>query len=156
MLLVVGVLGVYTYLSNRDAQQQKLLVQAATTLGDSPMQSLRHAVDAYNLNHNEQARSAVLAAASSPRSRVVAGPKPMMIGMILTPDARHVVAYGAHGSIRVIGDNGFEEHKAEAVGDLRGTVIRSVGEEAAVNPDASRVALGTDQGTVAVINTTTG
>jgi hypothetical protein len=80
----------------------------------------------------------------------------MMIGMILTPDARHVVAYGAHGSIRVIGDNGFEEHKAEAVGDLRGTVIRSVGEEAAVNPDASRVALGTDQGTVAVINTTTG
>ncbi len=154
MLLVVSTLGVFTYLSNRDARQQTYLAQAATTLGYNPVQSLQHAVDAYNLNANEQARSAVLTAASNPRSQVVAGPNPMMIGMKITPDSRYVVAYDAHGSIRVIGDNGAVEHETKASG-LRGTVTPAA-QAAAVNPDASRVALGTDQGTVAVIDTATG
>jgi WD40 repeat protein len=156
-LVVVVVFGVFANQSYRNAQQQQqqtYLAQAATALGDNPVQSLKYAVDAYQFNANEQAREAVLTAASSPRSRVVAGPDPMMIGMKSTPDSRHVIAYDAHGSIRVIGDNGVVERKAQ-VPDLRGTV--TPGElVAAVNPDASRVALGTDQGTVAVIDTATG
>jgi WD40 repeat protein len=159
MLLVVSGLGVFTYLSRRDARQQTYLAQAAATLGYNPIQSLKHAVDAYNLNDNKQARDAVLAAASSPRGRVVAGPNlmpnPMMvIGMKSTPDSRHIVAYDAHGNIQVIGDNGAVEREVKASG-LRGAV--TPGEwAAAVSPDASRVALVTDQGTVAVIDTVTG
>jgi WD40 repeat protein len=164
MLLVVGVLGVFVYINYHDAQrqqQQNLLAQANAALVDSPERSLRHAVKAYQVNAdaNEQARSAVLTAASSPRSHVVAGPMslshPMtVIGMKSTPDARRVVAYDARGRIRVLGGNGAVERQAQASG-LRGTVIP--GEwVAAVNPDASRVALGTDQGSVAVIDTATG
>ncbi|MGH3774784.1 MAG: hypothetical protein ACRDRR_03455 [Pseudonocardiaceae bacterium] len=154
MLLIVSVLGVFAYRSSRDALQQTYLAQAANALGYNPVQSLRRAVDAYQVNDNEQSRSAVLTAASSPRSQVVAGPNPMMIGMKSTPDFRHVVVYDAHGSIRVIGDNGAVVREVKAAG-LRGTV--TPGEwAAAVNPDASRVALGTDQGMVAVIDTTTG
>ncbi|MGH3815474.1 MAG: hypothetical protein ACRDUV_23990 [Pseudonocardiaceae bacterium] len=159
MLLVAGVLGVFAYQSNRDAQQQTLLAEAATALGDNPVQSLQHAVDAYNVNDNKQARSAVLTAASIPRSRVVAGPNLMpnpmtVIGMMSTLDSRHVVAYDAHGSIRVIGDNGAVEREAKTSG-LHGTVAPGAW-AAAVSPDASRVALGTDQGAVAVIDTVTG
>jgi WD40 repeat protein len=154
MLLVVVVLGVFTYQSNRNAKEQIYLAQAATALGDNPVQSLRSAVNAYQVDANEQARSAVLTAASSPRSRVVAGPNPVMIGMVSTPDSRHVVAYDAHGSIRVIDDNGVVEHAVKASG-LRGSITR--GQWAtAVNPDASRVALGTDQGAVVVVDTATG
>jgi len=159
VIVVIGALSVFAYQTNRDAQQQTYLAQAAIALGDNPVQSLQHAVDAYNLNGNEQARSAVLAAASSPRSHVVAGPdlmpNPMMvIGMMSTPDSRHVVAYDAHGSIRVIGDDGAVEREAQAWG-LSGTVATGAW-AAAVSPDASRVALGTDRGTVAVIDTVTG
>ncbi len=155
MLLVVGVLGVIAYWFHRDAQQQNFLAQAATALHDDPERSLRRAVDAYQLNAPKQARQAVLAAASSPRSRVVAGPNPMMIGMKRTPDSRHVVAYDAHGSIRVIGDNGAVEGETKASG-LRSTVIPGGWWAAAVNPDASRIVLSTNQGTVAVIDTATG
>ncbi|MGH3698124.1 MAG: WD40 repeat domain-containing protein [Pseudonocardiaceae bacterium] len=163
VLLVIGGVG---YLSNRNAQQQTLLAkqqtllaQAATALGDNPVQSLRHAVEAYNLNANESACSAVLAAASSPRSHVVAGPDPgpnpmMVIGMKVTPDSRHVVAYDARGSIRVIAGTGAVEREVKVSG-LRGAVSSGAW-AAAVSPDASRVALGTDQGLVAVINTATG
>ncbi|MGH3588496.1 MAG: hypothetical protein ACRDQ0_19490, partial [Pseudonocardia sp.] len=116
------------------------------------MQSLQYAIDAYRLNANEQARSAVLTAASSPRSHVVVGPpNPMMIGMRSTPDSQRVVAYGADGSIRVISANGAVEREVEVTG-LRGAVGPLA---AAVSPDASRIALGTDQGTVAVIDTVT-
>ncbi|MGH3799829.1 MAG: WD40 repeat domain-containing protein, partial [Pseudonocardiaceae bacterium] len=153
-VVLLVVIGVFAYRINRDAQQQELLAQAATTLGHNPGQSLQRAVEAYQVNANEQARSAVLAAASSPRSQVVAGPNPMMIGMTSTPNFRHVVAYDADGSIRVIGDNGAVEREAKAAG-LRGTVTPAE-RAAAVSPDASRVALGTDQGTVAVIDTATG
>ncbi|MGH4010114.1 MAG: PQQ-binding-like beta-propeller repeat protein [Pseudonocardiaceae bacterium] len=151
MLLAIGV---FAYQSHRNAQLQTYLAQAATALGDNPVQSLKRAVDAYQVKANEQARSAVLTAASSPRSQVVAGPDPAIIGMKSTPDSRYVVAYDAHGSIRIIGDNGAVEREAKADG-LRGTVTPAP-RTAAVNPDASRVALGTDQGTVAVIDTATG
>ncbi|MGH3982671.1 MAG: hypothetical protein ACRDST_08310, partial [Pseudonocardiaceae bacterium] len=154
MLVVVIALGVFTYQRDRirTVSQQAYLAQAATTLDYDPVRSLKYAVDAYQLRENEQARSAVLAAASSPRSQVVAGPDPMMIGMHSTPDSRHAVAYDANGSIRVIGDNGAVQREVTATG-LRGTVTPAA---AAVNPDASRIALGTDQGTVAVIDTATG
>ncbi len=162
VLLVVGVLGVFVYINHRDAQEKQqlqLLAQAAADLDDNPEWSLRRAVEAYQVNDNEKARSAVLTAASSPRSQVVAGPKPMpnpmtVIGMTSTPDSRHVVAYDAHGRIRVIDANGAVEREAKTSG-LHGTVIPGAW-VAAVNPDASRVALGTDQGTVAVIDTVTG
>ena len=166
MLLVVSVLGVFAYQTNRNAQQQvrntqqqAYLAQAAAALGYNPVQSLQSAVDAYQVNANGQAREAVLTAASSPRSRVVAGPdlmpNPMMvIGMMSTPDSRYVVAYDAHGSVRVIGDNGAVERETQASG-LRGPVTPAEW-AAAVSPDASRVVLGTDQGTVAVIDTATG
>ncbi|HKR48181.1 MAG TPA: hypothetical protein VJT72_01150 [Pseudonocardiaceae bacterium] len=154
VLIVVSVLGVFAYQNYQNAQrqtslaqQQMYLAQAAETLDYNPVQSLRHAVDAFHVNANNQAREAVLTAASSPRSQVVAGPDPMMIGMTSTPDSRYVVAYDAHGSIRVIGADGTVERTV----DLRGTVTA-----AAVSPDASRVALGTDQGTMAVIDIATG
>jgi WD40 repeat protein len=157
MTLAIGALGALTYISYRITQQQKLqflLLQTATTLAGNPELSLKLAVDAYNINANDDTREAVLTAASSPRSRVVVGPNPMMAGMVLTPDSRHVVAYDARGGIRVIGDNGAVEREATASG-LRGTVIRSP-RAVAVSPDASQVALGTDQGTVAIIDTATG
>lgn len=152
MLLVVS--GLFANRINQNAKQQAALAQAAAVLDHNPVQSLQSAVDAYQINPNSQARSAVLTAASSPRSLVVAGPNPMMIGMTSTPDSRHVVVYDAHGSIRVIGANGAAEREVKAAG-LRGTVTPAAW-AAAVNPDASRVALGTDQGTVAVIDTATG
>jgi len=155
MLLVAIAFGVLFYFKNRDARQEWYLAQAAATIDHDSVQSLKSAVDAYRVYDNTPARSAVLTAASGPRSQVVAGPKPMMVGMVFTPDFRHVVAYGAHGSIRVIGNNGREERKTELVGPLRGTVT-SAAWAAAVSPDASLLALGTDRGTVAVINTTTG
>jgi WD40 repeat protein len=158
LLVVSGVFAYQIYRvaqqQQRDAQQQKLLAQAAATLGYNPAQSLQRAVKAYKVNANEQACSAVLTAASSPRSQVVAGPNPMMIGMKSTPDSRHIVAYDTHGSIRVVGDDGAVERETKVSG-LRGAVT-SAAQSAAVNPDASRVALGTDQGTVAVIDTATG
>jgi WD40 repeat protein len=160
-VILLLVIGVFAYQNDRDAIRQTYLEQAATALGYNPVQSLKHAVDAYQVvdipwlgNANKQARAAILTATSSPRSRVVAGPDPMMIGMKSTPDSRHVVAYDAHGSIRVIGDNGAVERETKASG-LRGTIIPATS-AAAVNPDASRVALGTDQGAVAVIDTATG
>jgi WD40 repeat protein len=173
-LLAVGfavillVIGAFTYQNFSNARQQNYLAQAATALGDNPVQSLNRAIDAYQVdiipwcrniipwcrNANKQTRSAVLTAASSPRSRVVAGPNPMMIGMTSTPDSRHVVAYDAHGSIRVIDDNGAVERETKVSG-LPGTVIPGAW-AAAISPDASRVALGTDQGAVAVIDTATG
>jgi WD40 repeat protein len=129
------------------------------------VKSLRQAVKAYQINTDDEARSAVLTAASSPRSQVVTGPhgsKPMtVIGMVSTPDSRHVIAYDKYCSIQVIGDNGTVERETKVSG-LRGAVIPAVSRVApavsagAVAPDASRVALGTDQGTVAVIDTATG
>jgi WD40 repeat protein len=97
-----------------------------------------------------RAREAVLTAWSRPHSRVVIGRNPKVAGMVFTPDVRRIVAYGERGDIWVIGDNGTIEGKARASG-LPGTVTR-----AAVNSDASRVALGTDQGTAAIIDTATG
>jgi WD40 repeat protein len=156
MLLTVSVLAVLAYLRNRDAKQEGFLAQSAATFDDNPVQSLKYAVNAYELKADAPARSAVLIAASSPRSHVVAGPRPAMIGMILTPDSQHVVAYSANGSIRVIGDNGAEEHQTGAIVGLRGTIPPGSSTwAAAVNPDASRVVLGTDQGEVVVINATT-
>ena len=162
VVILLVVIGGFAYQSKHAAQQQQhaanqraLLAQAAATLGHNPPKSLKHAVKAYKVNANDQARSAVLTAASSPRSHVVAGPNPMMvIGMMNTPDSRHVVAYDAHGSIRVISDSGAVEREAKTSG-LRGTLTPAA-QAAAVNPDASRIALGTDQGTVAVIDTATG
>ena len=167
MLLVVGLLVIVAYRSSLDAQQRTDLAEAAAILSYNPVESLKHAVDAYQINkNNKQARSAVLTAASSPRGQVVAGPaesKPMtVIGMASTPDSRRVVVYDKHGSIRIIGDNGAVEHEYTVSG-LRDT-IRPVASTisipavstAAVAPDASRVALTTSQGTVAVINTGTG
>lgn len=166
MVLLVGVLGVMTYQSRRNAQQRAALAQAAATLSYNPVESLKHAVDAYQIDTDEQARSAVLTAASNPRNQVVAGPvgsKPMtVIGMVSTPDSRHVVLYDANGHTRVVGDNGAVERE-QVVSDLRGTVTPVAStistpavSTAAVAPDASRVALGTGQGTVAVIDTATG
>jgi WD40 repeat protein len=155
MLVIVVALGAFAYQTQRNADQQAYLAQAATTLDDNPVQSLTQAVHAYQIKATTQARSAVLTAASNPRSQVVAGPNPRMIGMTSTPDSRHAVAYDAHGGIWVIGDNGAVERQAKASG-LPGTVAAGAWWAAAVNPDASRIALGTDRGAVAVIDTTTG
>jgi WD40 repeat protein len=157
MLLLA--ISVFAIQNHRNSIRQTYLEQAATALGYNPVESLKRAVHAYQMvdipwlgNANKQARAAILTAASSPRSQVVAGPNPMMIGMHSTPDSRHAVAYDRDGSIRVIGDNGAVQREVKAT-DLRGTVTPAA---AAVNPDASRIALGTDQGTVAVIDTLTG
>ncbi|MBV9141242.1 MAG: PQQ-binding-like beta-propeller repeat protein [Pseudonocardiales bacterium] len=169
-VILLATIGVVAYLFRRDAQQRADLAQAATILSYNPVESLRHAVDAYRVNANDDAQEAVLIAASSPRNHIVAGPdgpdgsKPMtVIGMASTPDSRRVVLYDADGNIRVIGDgdNGAGEPE-RTVSGLRGTVIPVASistpavSAAAVAPDASRIALGTDQGMVAVIDTATG
>jgi WD40 repeat protein len=151
-IVLLAVISGFAYASHRNSQQQADLTQAAAALSYNPVHSLADAVKAYQVDHNKRARSAVLAAASSPRSRVVAGPT--MIGMASTPDSRHVVAYDAHGSLRVIGDNGAVERDTKVSG-LPGTVTPDAW-AAAVNPDASRIALGTDRGAVVVIDTATG
>jgi WD40 repeat protein len=157
ILLVAS--GGFIYWKIHSAEQQEYLTQAATALDYNPAESLKHAVDAYQvslpwlLSADKQTRSAILAAASSPPGNVVAGPNPMMIDMKSTLDSRYVVAYDAHGAIRVIADDGTV--REATAGGLRGA-LTPVARVAAVNPDASRVALGTDQGTVAVIDTTTG
>lgn len=161
VVVLVVVTSGFTVWKIRTAQQQELLTQAATALGYNPVESLKYAVSAQQLpvlpvpwsDTNKQARSAVLTAASSPRSSVIAGPDPMLIGMKSTPDNRYVVAYDAHGGVQVLGDNGVER-KAQASG-LRGTVTPDA-RAVAVSPDASRVALGTDEGTVTVVDTATG
>lgn len=162
LLATIGVLAIWIY---RGKQQEAALEQAATSLSYNPVESLQPAVKAYNIGATEQARSAVLTAASSPRSQVVAGPaepkRMTVIGMVSTPDSRHVVVYGAHGSIRVIGDNGIVERE-QTVSGLRDTVIPEASTistpavlTAAVAPDASRIALSTTRG-VTVIDTLTG
>jgi WD40 repeat protein len=152
VVVLLAVISVFAYARNRNAQQQASLTQAAAALSYNPAHSLEYAVDAYQVKGNQRARSAVLAAASSPRSRVVA--EPAMIGMASTPDSRHMVAYDAHGNLRVIGDNGAVEREITVSG-LPGTVTRNAW-AAAVSPDASRIALGTDRGAVALIDATTG
>ncbi|MGH3752901.1 MAG: hypothetical protein ACRDRP_09425 [Pseudonocardiaceae bacterium] len=147
MLLIAGALGVYSYLSYREAKKQQLLSEAAAVLSDNPVQSLRKAVEADQTKSDEEAREAVLTAASVPRSRVVAGSpgEPRVAGLVVTPDLRHVVTYDAQGGIRVIGDDG--QRTGEAPARLAATVVA-----AATSPSASHVALATDQGSVAVID----
>jgi len=163
VIIVALVVSCVAYQSYLNDKQQNALARAATVLSHGPAQSLEYAVDAYETNARKivpwvreadnQARSAVLIAASSPRSVVVAGPKPVVIGMKSTPDSRHVVAYDAGGNIWIISDNGTVREAKPA--GLRGA-ISPMSRVAAVSPDASRIALGTDQGAVTVINTTTG
>lgn len=153
VLLLAGVLGVLSYLYRREAAKQRLLSDAAATLGENPVQSLRNAVGAYGISDDEETREAVLTAASLvPRSRVVAGSRgdPRVAGMVVTPDQRHVVTYDAQGGLRVIGDDGRVEKEAK-VSRLAGTVVT-----AATSPNASHVVLVTDQGSAAVINVGTG
>jgi WD40 repeat protein len=148
ILLLAGGLGVISILASREAQKQRLLSEAAAALDTDPVQSLRKAVDAYRQSHDEEAREAVLTAASFPRSRVVAESpgEPKVAGMVVTPDQRHVVTYDVQGGIRVIGDDGRVEKKAKAP-HLTGTVVT-----AATSPSASHVALATDRGSTAVID----
>jgi WD40 repeat protein len=165
VILLVAI-GILASLKQRDAQQRADLAQAATILSYNPVASLRHAVDAYRVNSNADAREAVLIAASGPRSRVVAGPaepKPMtVIGMVSTPGCPHVVLYDADGNIRVIGKNGAAEHEQtvsglhNAVIPVASTISIPAVSTAAVACDASRVALRTNQDMVAVIDTSTG
>ncbi len=155
VLLIAGILGVLSYLFYREAEQQRLLSDAAAALGENPVQSLRKAVEAYRIDDDAEAREAVLTAASLvPRSRVVAGSgspdDPRVAGMVVTPGQRHVITYDAQGGIRVIGDDGRVEKEAKA-SRLAGTVVT-----AATSPSASHVALVTDRGSAAVIDVRTG
>ncbi|MGH3825469.1 MAG: PQQ-binding-like beta-propeller repeat protein [Pseudonocardiaceae bacterium] len=152
VLLIAGGLVVLFYRTSREADKQRLLSEAAATLSDNPVQSLRRAVDAYRISDDEDTREAVLTAASVPHSSVVAGSpgEPRVAGMVVTPDQRHVVTYDAQGGIRVIGDDGRVGKQAKAA-HLAGTVVA-----VATNPNASQVAVATDQGSVAVIDAGTG
>ncbi len=155
VLLIAGVLGVFSYFKSREAAQQRLLGEAAVALGDNPVLSLRKAVEAYRISDDEKAREAVLTAASVPRSRVVAGSgspdDPRVAGMVVTPDQRHVVTYDAQGGIRVIGGDGRVDKKEAKASRLAGTVVT-----AATSPNASHVVLATDRGSAAVIDVGTG
>ncbi|HEY6422603.1 MAG TPA: WD40 repeat domain-containing protein [Pseudonocardiaceae bacterium] len=148
VLLVAGALGWRNYLNSHEAAKQRLLSEAAASLSDNPVQSLRKAVAAFRQKDDEETREAVLTAASVPRSRVVAGSpgEPRAAGMVVTPDQRHVVIYDPQGRIRVIGDDGRVEKEAKA-SRLAGTVVA-----AATSPSASHVVLATDGGSAAVID----
>ncbi|MGH3778267.1 MAG: hypothetical protein ACRDRR_21430 [Pseudonocardiaceae bacterium] len=152
MLLITGALGVLAYLTSREAKQQQLLSEASAALGDNPALSLRKAVEAYEVSDDEEAREAVLTAASVPRSRVVAGSpgEPRVAGMMVMPEQRHVVTYDDQGGIRVLGDDGRLK-EARKASRLVGTVVT-----AATSPSASHVALATDQGSAVVIDVGTG
>ncbi len=155
VLLIAGVLGVYSYLTSRETAQQKLLHEAAAAFSENPVMSLRKALEAYGISPDEEAREAVLTAASVPRSRVVAEPpgessrEPRVVGMVGTLDQQHGVAYDDQGGIRVIsGDGKLKE--AKAVG-LAGTV-----DKPAPSPSGAHVALATDRGSAGVIDVRTG
>ncbi len=156
VLLIAAAFGVRSHFDSREAKQQRLLTAAAAALGENPVQSLRKAVEAYGIDDDEEARQAVLTAASFPRSRVIAGPlsessgEPRVAGMVVTPDQRHVVTYDDQGGIRVIGDDG-QLKEARKASRLAGTVVT-----AATSPSASHVALATNRGSGAVIDVGTG
>ncbi len=159
VLLIAGALGWRSQLSSNEAARQsneaakqRLLSAAAASLNENPVQSLRKAVEAYRIKGDEETREAVLTAASVPHSRVVAGSpgEPRVVGMVVTPDQRHVVSYDARGGIRVIADDGRLVKEAKAA-RLAGTVVT-----AATNPSASRVALVTDGGSAVVLDVGSG
>ena len=151
VLLVAGVLGAYAYLSNREVMKEQALSEAKATRGVRPAESLESAVKAYRISPDAETREAVLIAASDPRGHVIAGsPGEPVAGMVVTPDQRRVVTYDTQGGIGVFNDDGRLEKAAKAI-HLPGTVFA-----AATSPNASQVALATDQGAVAVIDVGTG
>jgi hypothetical protein len=56
MLILVGALGVLAYRSAREAQQRRWLSQAAATIDNDPVQSLKYAVDAYKIDPNARGK----------------------------------------------------------------------------------------------------
>ena len=135
-------------------QQLEKLAEAKTALLHDPAQSLTAAVAAFRLGDTTETRSAVLAAASAPRSSVVTGPNPAS-GMTLqrmktTPDGRHVLAYDSAGRFVVVDDAGRKQVDMQVVG-LRGAVV-----DVAPAPDAGQVAVATDKGEVSIVDVQTG
>jgi WD40 repeat protein len=155
LLLVSAGLGVITYRSIRTSQQQQRLGEAAVALEQNPELSLQKAVEAFQLGDNSSSRSAVLAALSGPRGRILAGPGEQandmdVAGIDVTSGGEHVVAFDVSGKVLVHHADGTPETVKSATG-LKGQVT-----SVATAPDASRVAIATDRGELTVIDFGTG
>jgi WD40 repeat protein len=137
-------------LASNGRKQQALLAQAAAALERNPDLSRSRAVEAYGYGHTPEARSALLVAASAPHSSVVVGPADAastLIGMKVAADGT-VVGYARGGRLVVV--------RSGAIKELTVSGLRSAVVDVAPAPDASRVAVATDQGQVAVIDVASG
>ncbi len=150
LLLTAGAVVGFWQLSD-EHQQQALLAQAATALERNPDLSRDLAVQAYRISATSEARSALLEAASMPHSRVLVGPTApdaTLIGMEVAAGGT-VVGYARGGRLVVVDRSGGISELP--VSGLRGAVM-----DVAPAPDASRVAVATDQGEVAVVDVASG
>ncbi|HEY8718861.1 hypothetical protein [Pengzhenrongella sp.] len=145
VVVAMAFLTVLSYQSSRDAEQRRMLAAAAEHLDAAPGRSLAEAVDAYGISADAEARQAVLTAASAPRGRVVAGPRPEAVGMLIAPH-EHIVTFDANGAVTVLSSEGTILSKTPAL-KLSGRV--SAG---SINVDATRLAVETDLGEVEVID----
>ena len=170
VLLVMAALGIVAFLLYREAQeqtleaeqktreteQQQLLTISAEALDTDPSLSLASATQAYAKDPDDDAREAILVAASAPRGSVIAGPRPAdpdapdSVALDVTPDGQHIIVYDAEGGIGVLDPAGAVEETV-SVPNLPGTVVYGVASD-----DAETVAVATDAGEVAVVDVSTG
>jgi hypothetical protein len=133
LLLISAGLVVITYQSiqtshqqQRLAEQQQRLGEAAVALEQNPELSLQKAVKAFQLGNTSSSRSAVLAAASRPRGRILAGPGEQahnmdIAGIDVTTGGEHVVAFNLQGQLLVHHADGTPDTVRSATG-LKGQV----------------------------------
>ncbi len=155
IVLLLVAAGWKVHKASQDSEQMSKLAEANSALLHDPAQSLAAAADAYRLGDDTETRSAVLAAASAPRSTVVAGPGPAggrttLKAMTATTDGRHAVAYDSTGRLIVIDDAGHKQVDTQVAG-LHGEVV-----DLATAPDGGQVAIATDEGQVAVVDVASG
>jgi WD40 repeat protein len=154
LLLVVG-MGWLTVTSYRGQQQQKALAEANAALGRNPELSLSKAAEAYERGNTPESRSALLQAASAPRGDVVAGPASAdgaitLIGMRIVPDKSHIFGYDRGGRVIVVGPDGARQAEVALQGPHDPVV------DVAPAPDASRVAIATVNGDIAIVDVPSG
>lgn len=160
-LLVFAGLAAFATLSYQNAKKQQALSEkqqalsaAAATLDRDPAKSLESALRAYRIDrHDVEARAAVIMAGLLPRSRIVAGPDPKVVGdrkpRVVGMDVigERVIAYDAQGGIFVITGRDAVERRPTAP---HAEVVRG-----AVSGDGSRVALADDSGGVTIVDIST-
>ncbi len=151
LLVTAGLAVVGWWYRDRLNQQAQLVQAAAAALDRDPDLSRNLAIKAYGYGDTREARSALLEAAAAPHSSVLVGPADAaatLLGMKVAADGTTVGF--ARGGRLVVVKPGAKAAELTVSG-LRGAVI-----DVAPAPDASRVAVATDQGEVVVVDVASG